>query len=236
MVNLIEKEFERNPYNRNGKLTSTIGYMYGQCARKLWYSVNENKVGFSPQEIKTMQFGLAKHKEIEESKFPEYLHEYHIEREIPEILGVTKIGATLDCISIMPDFQQYNLHYAKIIEIKPRYTRYAYFQTLIERFVCPTIPIFIYDYTKDRLFPLKADYKMSIIYLGRMITALRIKPPRVPYSQYNKAPCNTCLFRERCYSEPEPHNTKEKGENKKYWDKWKTLTNPQVSKLLSEFL
>ena len=110
-MKIIEREFSRNPIKK-GKITSSIGYIYGECARKLWYMSNTNQEGFTKQDIDAMNFGTEKHKEIQENKFPKMLHEYHRERSIPEIYGVNLVGATYDCINDK-----------MIIEIKPRYTR-----------------------------------------------------------------------------------------------------------------
>jgi CRISPR/Cas system-associated exonuclease Cas4 (RecB family) len=188
-MNFTERVFERNPL-RKAKITSSIGYIYGICARKLWYSINENREGFTEQEINAMDTGTEKHRQIQQMKYPNMIHEKHIDREIPEIYGVNRVGATFDCIDIN-----------RVVEIKPIYNRQAYYQTLIEKFVMPKLPIFIYSYVYDKEFLLKTDLKKVIIYIGRILTAMYLKPPRFPNAFYNCNTCKKCIFRERCYSE-----------------------------------
>lgn len=207
--------------------------MYGECARKLWYAINENKLAFTQQDIDTMNKGTQKHIEVENNIYPDTLHEHKVSRSIPTIFGIREIGSTIDCAEIKSK-EDYELTHipeiTRIIEIKPKYTRMAYYQTLITRFILPDIPIFIYDYIRKREFPLKADYNMSIVYLGRIITAIHIKPPKVPYAQYSKAPCNKCLFRTRCWTEEsEPTREIDPDNNKKQWLTWKMNTEKPIN-------
>jgi hypothetical protein len=235
MVNQI-LPYNRNPFVKSDgttkdvpKLTSSIGYLYGICARLLWYVIENNQVQYTQSTINGFAYGTAKHREIQQSKFPEMLHEHHVSRMIPEIYGIQEIGATYDCYD---DGTLQIKSEPRIIEIKPKYSRNAYYQTLIERFVSPSIPIFMYSYVQDKLFPLKADYAMSIIYVGHMITALRSKPPRFPYADPKKQPCSTCLYKQKCYNESPEY--KNHGENKDEWAKWKMFTNVPV-KTLQDF-
>lgn len=209
------REFERNPFTRE-KITSSIGYMYGRCARQLHYSVLNNVISFSKQDIKSMNYGTSMHQKIQKEKFPNMLHEHYVERIIPTIYGINRIGATIDCYDD-----------TRVIEIKPKYSRMAYYQTLIERFVCPDKPILMYSYIYDKLFPLKADYKMSIIYIGRILTSLVHKPPRVPNSDKRLEPCKSCMFKDKCYSENDYVDS-----GKQSWNKYKPLTDFAINKLL----
>jgi len=243
------RNFERNPTIK-GKLTSSTAYLYGICARKLWYSVNENREGFTNAEINAMNYGTNKHREIQRTKYNWCMHEKHLTRTIPEINGVKEIGATIDVLDwkckegstgshqidlkYNPPYcntHQFQFQYTKIIEIKPKYSRMAYYQTLVERFVRPKLPIFMYSYVMDKEFPLKADYEMSVVYIGRILTAMMIKPPRVPFAKHNKEPCSKCLFRERCYSETSGDFDPVMLDNKSQWNKYKPLTDDAIIKL-----
>lgn len=220
MNEFITEEFSRNPLT-TGIIRSSIGYNYGNCARQLHYMAETNQIFHTQTAIKLMKNGSDKHKQIQKEMFPDMVHEYYLTRSIPEIEGINQIACTYDCYSS-----------DKIIEIKPRYSIKAYVQTLIERFVSPTIPIYLYSYLDGTLIPLKADYDMSVIYVARIITALKHLPPQVPNagerSKNNnriKLPCASCMFQERCFSE-EPRS------DRKAWEEWTEMwSNPIVEKL-----
>lgn len=198
------QKFSRNPYNQTPpKITSTCGYIYGICARQLYYNVKYNKVGYTKKTLESFGYGTKKHHEVEKTIFPNMEHELHIERNVNTVFGIERIGATLDCIDDK-----------KVIEIKPYYSRMAYVQTLIEKYVCPDHDFFIYDYHKERLFPIKANLDMAIVYIGRIITAMNRLPPKIPNANYSKEPCKSCIFRKECYET----------NDKETWETWKRHT------------
>jgi hypothetical protein len=205
--------FSRNPL-KTGILRSTNGYTYGHCARQLYYSAQTNTVQVTEKDQANFDAGIAKHKEIQNVKYPYFEHEKTLVRTIPEINGVSRVGATFDCFS--PE---------KAVEIKPKYSygnnSYpAYIQTLIQRFVVRTVPIYCYSYRDDQEFLLKTDPEMSTVYVGRILTALVNKPPKIPNANPNKFPCSTCGFQKKCYSEEETT-----------WENFKELSTPIIEKL-----
>ena len=208
--------FERNPI-RTGILRSSVGWIYGTCARRLYYACRDNIIDVPPQQVFTD--GINKHKEIQETKYPNMKHEYYISRDIPTINGVNQVGVTYD-----------NIDAQRIVEIKPRYSfkgnsMPAYVQTLLERFVTPDLPIFVYAYRDDQEFQIKADYEKSKIYIARILTAIKNLPPKIPNAEIQKRPCSECAFQKECW-ESDSEGTKQE------WEHWtKAFVNPNYDKL-----
>lgn len=201
---ILISDFSRNPL-KTGILRSSVGYLYGTCARRLYYACRDNVIDVPPKEV--FQNGIDKHKEIQRSKYPEMEHESYRERAIPMINGVNRVGVTYD-----------NIDSSRIVEIKPRYSfkgnsMPAYVQTLIERFVSPSLPIFIYSYRDDQEFQIKADYEKSRIYIARILTAIKQIPPKIPNADRMKRPCSECAFQEECWNS-DSEGTKEE------WIEW----------------
>jgi CRISPR/Cas system-associated exonuclease Cas4 (RecB family) len=198
------QEFSRNPI-RTGILRSSVGYLYGTCARRLFYACRDNKIDVPPQQVFTD--GINKHREIQSTKYPDMKHEYYIQRSIPTINGVDRVGVTYD-----------NIDSQRIVEIKPRYSYKhnsmpAYVQTLIEKFVMPELPIFVYAYLDDQEFQIKADYEKSKVYIARILTAIKDIPPKIPNADKILRPCSECAFKEECW------NGDSKG-TKAEWEHW----------------
>jgi CRISPR/Cas system-associated exonuclease Cas4 (RecB family) len=198
--------FSRNPI-RSGVLRSSVGWIYGICSRRLFYACRDNKIDVPPQQV--FQNGINKHKELQATKFKDYVHEHYAWRDIPTINGVFRVGATIDCINS-----------ERIIEIKPRYKPFGngnsmptYVQTLIERFVYPKMPIWVYSYRDDQEFQLKADYEKSKMYIARVLTTIKDIPPKIPNADKTKRPCSECLFQKECWSS-------ESRNDKKAWEEW----------------
>lgn len=191
-----------------------MGYIYGTCARKLYYINQYKEVGFTPQEIRAMQLGREKHIEIQlymKEKYPDmkFESEYRQIRTIPEIFGIHQVGAKLDLFSpLIPEtIPEQSLG----IEIKYMYSKKAYYQIAIEKFVFPNTRFRVFQYLnfesqfpdlqKDTMISVKADLEMATVYVARIITALNFKPPRFPDAKFAHPTCRNCIYRQRCYSE-----------------------------------
>lgn len=227
-------------------LRSWHGYLYGKCARQLHYAFQNNKVSFTKQDKENMEWGKKNHRMIQDflvREFPEY--QFEIEKRFVRMLpidgelgGITRIQATIDAYGIdMGDSEHQNF----ILEIKPMYSKKAYYQCMVQRIVLPNDPIVIFEYAgnfykqlfkkKDgtlnipkpqpRFVRIKADYEMSIIYVGRMITSLFVKPPRFPKASYSHATCKGCMYREQCYRHEETET----------WESFRKSTEPFILRL-----
>lgn len=179
-----------------------MGYIYGTCARKLFYCNKYGKVAFTQSELDYMQEGTDKHSEIqtktiESNPEMEFIAEYSKSMPIFETFGIEQVATKLDL---------YSESFRLAIEIKMMYSRKAYYQIAIEKFVFPEARFEMIQYAYDEYdsnynIPLKADLKMSKVFVGRILTALNYKPPRFPKATYGNPTCKNCLYREKCYSE-----------------------------------
>lgn len=202
-MNLEIREF-KSPFDYSiPTLFAYTGYIYGTCARKLFYANETKKVGFTKQELQFMEDGTSMHKEkqdqmIRDNPDMSFEAEKYTRRDLPEpVLGIESIRAKLDL---------YSEAALLAIEIKMMYSKKAYYQISIEKFVNPKLRFemlqYAYpEYDPNYILKLKADYEMSKVYVGRIITALTVKPPRFPDSKYSHPTCAHCLYRERCYTE-----------------------------------
>lgn len=190
-------------------LWAYMGYIYGRCARLLYYTNQDKIVQFTEQEMKAMQLGKAEHIKIQnymKEKFPHmnFSSEVLGITQIPNIFGITQIGAKLDLYS------DQNL----AIEIKYMYSRKAYYQIAIEKFVWRQCQFQVFQYMNyenpdpfiqnhQTLINVKADLEMATVFVGRILTALNFKPPRFPKATKDHYICRSCYYRKKCYEESE---------------------------------
>jgi CRISPR/Cas system-associated exonuclease Cas4 (RecB family) len=170
--------------------------LYGLCSRKLWFASKTTEVIRTEEEEKAIERGSKLHSLIEwgiQSAHPDWAlkTEQRFSRELPSpIYGVSRVQVTADLVNAK-----------KVIEIKPRYSMRAYIQTLVQKFVLPDHAFEIYGYAKKEFFPIKADFKMAQVYVGRILTAIHFLPPRVPNADLTKWPCLDCQFKDKCWKE-----------------------------------
>lgn len=221
---MIIRKFE-SPLDTH-KITSRHGYMYAKCPRQLHYASKFGEMGYTLAEIKAMNWGTENHGVVKSwlsASFPEkeFKFEQHYERELPETIGnIDKIGATYDVTS-----------HHMAIEIKPKYTIKAYTQIRVEAFVNPSWNFYVFEYIKlaiskgkirlsDFLFPVQTGTEKDAVYVARIITALNHTPPRFPDAQPEHPICQTCLYKDRCYSTGDMS-----------WNTFGLMTKPYLAKL-----
>lgn len=205
------REFIRPNEEIPPTLRSRHAYTYGKCARLLYYTNKYKKILYTQRDWSNINRGDFMHNTIEDmicNESKEWIREQDANVEIPEINGIKYIGTHTDLRNS-----------STVIEIKPIYTRMAYYQTLLQRFVFPHKKFYILEYAKGimsedgkhiidsnwkkYLVPLKTDYRMSLIYVGRILTSLEIQPPRLPNATVDTSPCKYCLYLDLCWQEPD---------------------------------
>ena len=176
-----------------------------------------------------MAHGTQIHKEVEEwlhNNLPNTIIETEVKRSFNITLpdgSLFIIGAKVDAI----------VNNDTLIEIKYLYSRSAYYQILIEKLVFSEMSIKCFQYgnlrkpafIKNILIPIKADYEMSIVYAGRIITSLYHLPPRFPNAHANHPVCNKCIHKEVCYSDSSDLDI---GTQHDKWNEFKSLSQPYI--------
>lgn len=212
MVELIEQPFNYGTNSSIPSLWASMGYTYGQCARKLHYANKYGRIAFTPSEKSQMETGIETH-ELVEKWFLNQWPDASISSEVKKSFGIDIngqpfiIGAKADLIASWHPNLQHD-HDRVLIEIKYLYGRKAYYQTLIEKLVFNDARVMCFQYAnlhkpqfaKQLLIPLKADINMARVYAGRIITSLYHMPPRFPNAYYSHPTCSHCMYRERCYT------------------------------------
>ena len=237
MTDIIEQQFRYGTHSDIPSLWASMGYTYGKCARQLHYNNKFGKVGFTQSEIKMMQRGTEIH-EIIEKYLQKIWRNMSIESEVKRSFDMVLPDGTRFIIGAKPDLIvdviDENEGLQKVlIEIKYIYSRFAYYQTLIERLVFPECIVKCFQYgnlnkpafAKNLLIPLKADYEMSIVYAGRIITSLYHLPPRFPNANANHPLCNKCIHKEVCYSDSSDLDI---GTQHDKWNEFKSLSQPYI--------
>lgn len=233
MGNESIKEFIRPDEEIPPTIRSRHAYTYGKCARLLFYTNQFKKILYTQRDWSNINRGDNVHNALEDmicKNDKGWIREKDANCEIPEINGIKYVGTHTDLRNS-----------TTVIEIKPVYTRMAYYQTLIQRFVFPHKQFYVLEYAKGlmsedfrvildsnwkrHLLPIKADYRTALVYVGRILTALEIKPPRVPNGTTDTSPCKYCLYLDICWQEPEIT-----------WNEFKTLTEPNIQKLADAFM
>ena len=253
MNDIIIQQFRYGTHSEVPSLWASMGYTYGKCARQLHYNNKFGKVGFTPKEMKMMQSGTAIHETVE-SYLKKIWIDMNVENEVKRSFDIVLqdgtrfiIGAKPDLLVHWTDRQDEGLQKI-LIEIKYIYSRFAYYQTLIERLVFPEFRVMCFQYGnllnlarleakgslsksnndfyhKHILIPLKADYEMSIVYAGRIITSLYHLPPRFPNAHANHPVCGKCIHKEVCYSDLADFSI---GAQHDQWNEFKSLTQPYI--------
>jgi len=209
------KIYKDNP----NTIRASIGWLYGLCARQLHYSYQFGLTVKSQSDIDAMNYGIEKHKEIQEKWLATNDNWIAEMGSISRILPSDNKFGLPDHLTCSLDLV--NLKEKSVIEIKPMYDRKAYIQTLLQKYLFKDFKFHCLEYLTDNLIPLKADYNMARIYLIRVLTSLIELPPRFPNSNYNHSVCLSCPFREICYSDDLDSNTKES------WQLW-TLKTKEI--------
>lgn len=224
-MGIIIQQFRYGTHSEIPSLWASMGYTYGKCARQLHYNNKTGKVGFTPKEMQMMESGTKIH-EIIEKYLKKIWIDFNIENEVKRSFDIVLPDGSLFVIGAKPDLlvtlsleSSANARYERessekeiqkiLIEIKYIYSRSAYYQTLIEKLVFPETRVMCFQYgnlnkpafAKNILIPLKADYDMSVVYAGRIITALYNLPPRFPNAHANHPVCNKCIHKEECYQD-----------------------------------
>lgn len=229
MTDIIEQQFRYGTHSDIPSLWASMGYTYGKCARQLHYNNKFGKVGFTQSEITMMEKGTQIHKEVE-SWLHNNLPNSIIETEVKRSFNITLPDGSLFIIGAKVDAIVNN---DTLIEIKYLYSRSAYYQILIEKLVFSEMSIKCFQYgnlrkpafIKNILIPIKADYEMSIVYAGRIITSLYHLPPRFPNAHANHPVCNKCIHKEVCYSDSSDLDI---GTQHDKWNEFKSLSQPYI--------
>ena len=239
MTNIIEQEFKYGTNSIPNSLWGSMGYTYGKCSRQLHYNNKFGKVGFTQQDINMMKRGTEIHTVVE-SYLKNIWSNFDIENEVKKSFDIVLPDGTRFIIGAKPDLL---IHFTDndeglqkiLIEIKYIYSRSAYYQTLIERLVFPEFRVMCFQYgnlnkpqfAKNIIIPLKADYEMSIVYAGRIITALYHLPPRFPLAHVNHPVCNKCIHKEVCYLTPDL----DIGQQHDAWNEFKSFSQPYIDSI-----
>lgn len=234
---IIEQQFRYGTRSDPPSLWASLGYQYGKCSRQLHYNNKYRVVGFTPSEIKMMEKGTQIHETVE-SYLKKIWFDMNVENEIKRSFDIVLPDGTRFIIGAKPDLL---VHFTGndeglqkvLIEIKYIYSRFAYYQTLIERLVFPEFRVMCFQYgnlnkpqfAKNLLIPLKADYEMSIVYAGRIITSLYHLPPRFPNAHANHPVCAKCIHKEVCYSDLGDFSI---GAQHDQWNEFKSLSQPYI--------
>ena len=229
MTDIIEQQFRYGTHSDIPSLWASMGYTYGKCARQLHYNNKFGKVGFTQSDITMMEKGTQIHKEVE-SWLHNNLPNSIIETEVKRSFNITLPDGSLFIIGAKVDAIVNN---DTLIEIKYLYSRSAYYQILIEKLVFSEMSIKCFQYgnlrkpafIKNILIPIKADYEMSIVYAGRIITSLYHLPPRFPNAHANHPVCNKCIHKEVCYSDSSDLDI---GTQHDKWNEFKSLSQPYI--------
>lgn len=211
---IIIQQFRYGTHSSTPSLWASMGYTYGKCARQLYYNNKTGRIGFTPKEMQMMENGTKIHESVE-TYLKKIWYHMNVENEVKRSFNIVLPDGTLFVIGAKPDlivnfndldFEEYR---RVLIEIKYIYSRFAYYQTLIEKLVFPEMKVMCFQYgnlnkpqfAKNVLIPLKADFEMAIVYAGRIITSLYHIPPRFPNAHANHPVCNKCIHKEECYQD-----------------------------------
>lgn len=245
-MELIKQRFLYGTNSDIPSLWASMGYIYGHCARQLYYTNKYGYNGFTKRDVEMMDAGIEMHEKVEEWFRINY-PDLSIEREVKKSFGVEFngapfiIGAKADLIAhLHPNLQRQGMP-PSLIEIKYLYGRAAYYQTLIEKLVFftrydPNIMVKCFQYGNlgkpqfhnQLLIPLKADIDMAIVYAGRIITSLYNMPPRFPKAYYSHPTCAKCMHRELCYTETLDTDLAQIVSDLDGWDRFKRLSQPYI--------
>ncbi len=214
-------------------IRSRHAYTYGKCARLLYYTNQYKKILYTKRDWSNINRGDDVHNALEDMICKQdtgWIREMDANVEIPEINGIKYVGTHTDLRNS-----------STVIEIKPVYTRMAYYQTLLQRFVFPHKTFFVLEYAKGlmsedfrvildsnwkrHLLPIKADYRTALVYVGRILTSLEIRPPRIPDGIPVENPCKSCLYLDLCYQETDST-----------WESFNQATELNIQKLADAFV
>ena len=182
------------------------GWVYGKCARFLHYCLEAKIQPFTPKQIELMKLGKETH----------IYWQNYFKKTNPTLQD--EIHKTIDVLgkALSGHLDLANDEYA--IEIKPNYDFSEYVQTLLYKYLHPTLDFYIWAYIPLKLFQIKADLNMAKIYLARVFLCYHFRPPKLPLQMRGK--CKDCYFKAVC----DNHGVGD-------WKQWKRMVDRVIPKL-----